>query len=259
MRAIVIAGPSIHGIEQTLLANVDLRPPAACGDILRACRDMQAGIWPASAGPASIGLVDGVFESRPSVWHKEILFALTRGIAVFGAASMGALRAAECHSFGMRGVGAIFEQYRTGRRIADADVAVLHAPPELAYRPLTVALVDVEATLAQLSARQLLAQPEAAALLDAAAALHFKERTWPRVLDRAEIAGARRHSVEQLLATGAVSQKAVDARELIVKITASDPYSLAVPAIEQAELSRTIYLDMLARRVLPEASAGDHG
>jgi hypothetical protein len=249
VKAIVFAGPSIYGIEQALLANIDLRPPAACGDILRACHDK----------PARIGLIDGAFESCPSVCHKEILYALTCGIAVFGAASMGALRAAECHQFGMRGVGAIFEQYRTGQRIADADVAVLHAPAELAYRPLTVALVDVEATLAQLSARQSLTPLEAAALLDAAAALHFKQRRWPRVLDRANVAGARRQTLERILGSQAVSQKALDARELIVKITASGTDSFAVPAIESAELSRTIYLDMLARRVLPEASAGDHG
>ena len=93
MTAIVFAGPSIHGFDEAIRGGVEIRPPAACGDILRACGD----------GPARIGLIDGIFESGPSTWHKEILFALSAGIEVFGAASMGALRAAECHHFGMQG------------------------------------------------------------------------------------------------------------------------------------------------------------
>ena len=107
MTAIVFAGPSIYGFDEAILAAVEIRPPAACGDILRACRD----------NAARIGLIDGIFESGPSAWHKEILFALSAGIEVFGAASMGALRAAECHHFGMQGVGRVFEQYRSGRTI----------------------------------------------------------------------------------------------------------------------------------------------
>jgi hypothetical protein len=59
----------------------------------------------ALAHPAAIGVIDGYFEVVPTVWHKEILWAMAQGIHVFGAASIGALRAAELDSFGMRGVG----------------------------------------------------------------------------------------------------------------------------------------------------------
>ena len=61
-----------------------------------------------------IGLVDGRYEDIAAVWHKEILYAIEQGALVFGAASMGALRAAECADFGMIGVGAVFERYRSG-------------------------------------------------------------------------------------------------------------------------------------------------
>ena len=70
-----------------------------------------------------IGIIDGGFEYTAPVWHKEILYALSAGTRVLGAASMGALRAAECHSFGMTGVGSIFKEYRDGTRIDDSDVA----------------------------------------------------------------------------------------------------------------------------------------
>ena len=39
---------------------------------------------------------------------------MSEGVPVFGAASMGALRAAELHEFGMRGIGRIFEAFRDG-------------------------------------------------------------------------------------------------------------------------------------------------
>jgi hypothetical protein len=46
-----------------------------------------------------------IFDSTPAVLHKEILWAMDRGVGVSGAASMGALRAAELHWYGMVGVG----------------------------------------------------------------------------------------------------------------------------------------------------------
>ena len=66
---------------------------------------------------------------------------------VFGAASLGALRAAECAPFGMEGVGAIFERCRSGALEDDHELALAYAPRELDYAPLTEPLVNVRATL----------------------------------------------------------------------------------------------------------------
>jgi hypothetical protein len=93
---LVFAGPSIHG-ETVDLTGIELRPPAVQGDLLRAVVE----------GASVIGLIDGAFEATASVWHKEILHALSEGVAVVGGASMGALRAAECAAFGMEPVGQI--------------------------------------------------------------------------------------------------------------------------------------------------------
>ena len=79
-------------------------------------------------GAEVIGLIDGYFEWTLSVWHKEILWALTRGVHVFGAASVGALRAVELERYGMRGVGEIFRAYRDGELEDDDEVAVVHIP-----------------------------------------------------------------------------------------------------------------------------------
>jgi len=122
----------------------EVRPPARQGDV-----------WRALLGkPRALVLIDGVFESQPSVWHHELRAALASGIAVFGASSMGALRAAELQSEGMIGVGEIFRDYRDGKRIDECRRALLHADAEHDFRPLTVPLVTSSTPRANSSARR---------------------------------------------------------------------------------------------------------
>lgn len=170
MKALFV-GPSLHG--QVLdHAGLDIRPPARQGDLWRAVED----------GASAIGLVDGVFGFIPAVWHKEILFALSEGVTVLGGASMGALRAAECHSFGMIAVGAIADDFVTGRRDDDADVCLAHGPAELDYVPLSEPLVDVEATLAAMLAAGAIDALQSADLLRTARSTYFADRTLPELL-----------------------------------------------------------------------------
>src|SRR6478609_4677562 len=127
---IIFAGPSFGADIDRLRAEnplVIFRGPAARGDILQAVQD----------GARAIGIVDGYFGEVPSVWHKEILYALQKNVVVAGGASMGALRAAECAAFGMIGLGSIFEDYADGRLIDDEAVALVHAPEALGWLPLS--------------------------------------------------------------------------------------------------------------------------
>lgn len=171
MTAVVFAGPSVFPLSAPVSAAVSILPPAGKGDLLTA----------AECGASTIGLIDGVFENAPSVWHKEILYCIDKGITVFGSASMGALRAAECARFGMIGIGRIFQDYASGRRVSDADVAILHAPADLGYKPLSVALVDVDAVLERKRAQGALNETEFKLLSALAAKMHFKQRTWKRL------------------------------------------------------------------------------
>jgi len=236
MSTIVFAGPSIYGLPPAQVAGFELRPPAACGDLLLAGRD----------GARVIGLIDGVFGDTASVWHKEILSLLADGIAVYGAASMGALRAAECHPFGMIGVGAIFEDYRSGARVADGDVAVLHAPAALGFAPLTLALVDAEAIVADLRARGDVAGAEAERLLASARRLGFRDRTWPAVLENAGLASATTAAAVERAAATMPGRKAADAAALLERLRAAVPD--AVPW-RGGRLSRTLFLAALDARV----------
>ncbi|WP_299690984.1 TfuA-like protein [uncultured Tateyamaria sp.] len=185
----VFAGPTIASAAVTdILPQARLHPPARTGDIHAACQH----------GASAIGLIDGYFDGVPSVWHKEILWALDQGIAVFGAASMGALRAAELHSFGMVGVGAIFEAYRDGTFEDDDEVALRHGPAELGYVALSEPMVNIRATLALATERGQIDGNAAAQLIMRAKALHFPDRTWDTLLGTGDLrVWVREHAVDQ--------------------------------------------------------------
>jgi len=203
VKTVIFAGPSIFGVDMSRYAKFSLSGPAAAGDILAAVRD----------GFTAIGLIDGLYGDTTAVWHKEILYALSEGVHVVGAASMGALRAAECAAFGMEGIGAIFEDYLSGRRVSDADVAIAHAPAELAYQPVSLALVDVEATLDVPNLPFSLSQRQS--LLGSARSLHFSRRSWRMIVTAADIADEERGSTTALLAQHHRQAKREDAVRLL--------------------------------------------
>lgn len=180
MTTVVFVGPSLRRAARAVHAGVVFAPPAAAGDVHRAVR----------AGARVVGLVDGVFEDRPTVGHKEILWALSKGVAVVGGASLGALRAVECAAYGMRGVGSVYADYRDGRRIDDHAVALIHAPEALDYAPLSEPLVTVDATLDAAQTAGVVTPTEADALRGCAEAIFYQALTWPALTAAARAAGA---------------------------------------------------------------------
>jgi hypothetical protein len=175
---VAFVGPSLT--DARAARGCELRPPARQGDVWRALDD----------GASVIALVDGVFESQPSVWHREILDALAEGVPVLGGASMGALRAAELHALGMAGVGRIFGWYSDGTIIDDAEVALLHADAEHGFRPLTVPQVNVRWSAAEAVRRGSLPAAAARRLVEASARIFYQDRT-PARLSRLLPAGFR--------------------------------------------------------------------
>jgi hypothetical protein len=194
--------------EAPVHAGFAWRPPVRQGDVYRA----------AQSQPALIGIIDGYFESVASVWHKEILWAMAQGIHVYGAASIGALRAAELAEFGMKGVGAVFRQFHTGALADDDEIAVLHGPEDVDYVPVSEAMVNVRATIARALQLELVAPPVAAALLSIAKSLYYKDRTYAAVLRGASEKGLPQdvlHRLADWLPRGQIDQKRLDAREMI--------------------------------------------
>jgi len=109
----VFAGPSLPLADRLPMPGLTYLPPAARGDLAAAADRFDAVL-----------LIDGVFHQAIAPSAKEMLAACRR-VPVFGAASMGALRAAECRPYGAIPLGAIAGWYAAGAIDGDDEVAVL--------------------------------------------------------------------------------------------------------------------------------------
>src|SRR5262249_17931936 len=98
---------------------------------------------------------------------------------IWGASSMGALRAAECHPLGMKGVGWIFEAFCRGEIVADDELALLFE--RKSGSPITLPLVNVRWALHCALDEGLIAPDDHYRVLQVARAIHFTERTYQRI------------------------------------------------------------------------------
>ncbi len=208
MSAVIFTGPSLPPSAARKLIDAEILPPVAQGDIIRVV----------GRKPDAIGIIDGFFENVPSVWHKEILFALSNGIPVYGAASMGALRAAELHAFGMIGVGAVFEAFRDGALEDDDEVAVVHGPAELGYLPLSEAMVNIRCTLSDARAGGILSEQARKVFERVAKEMPYKSRSYDLIARRAGEGGVAASEVDRFrawLPSGRRDAKREDAVSLV--------------------------------------------
>ncbi len=230
MTAYVFLGPSLPLQEaRTILPEAVFLPPARQGDIWRIAEFGK---------PRIIGLVDGYFECVPSVWHKEILWALSQRIAVVGASSMGALRAAEMDRFGMVGIGRVYEAYRDGFLPPyandafedDDEVAIVHGPPEVGYLA-SEAMVNIRCTLARAEEDGVISPSARDALVRIAKGAFYKDRSYSALFQQAEKASVLASAVSALrswLPLGRIDQKRADARDLLYWIKGNYDHRLEV-------------------------------
>lgn len=235
MSGIIFLGPTLTPDEaREILPRATIAGPVRCGDILASLAER----------PDYLAIIDGYFGSQRSVWHKEILCALSLGVPVYGAASMGALRAAELHMHGMIGSGTIFEWYKNGLIEADDEVAVFHAPRELGYLPLSLALVDLRSALLEAAAAGLTLKEETDAIITSQQSLFYGDRTLEAALSTARIICSRSSAVSFIANSVATrGLKSRDAKALLQSIAATSnhlPKSSSATAIQTMSLRRLI-------------------
>ena len=169
----VFVGPTLTAAE--VLAAVPgaiIHPPVAHGDLMR----LEFGL------DDVVVIIDGYYHQAGSVRHKEVLALLAAQVPVIGCASMGALRAAELHAFGMVGHGVVFDMYREGLIDADDEVAVAHTEgPE--YRRFSEPLVNIRHAVAAAGQAGVLTVQEASQIVATASSLPYTARGW-RAIER---------------------------------------------------------------------------
>ncbi len=208
----VFTGPTLQAEEGRTLLDAVYLPPVSQGDVYRAARER----------PWGIAIVDGYFGRVPAVWHKEILWAMAEGIHVFGAASMGALRAVELAPFGMEGVGEVFAAFLSGELTDDDEVTVVHGPAASGYRALSEAMVNLRFTLAAAERAGVVGAGARRALLALAKSTFYPRRSWPGLLQAAAgapaIPAAELAALAAWLPGGRIDQKRADARALLAHL-----------------------------------------
>jgi hypothetical protein len=249
MNVFVFLGPTLPVVEARALLDAHYLPPAAMGDVYAVLERER---------PEAIGIIDGYFDSVPSVWHKEILFALSRGVRVVGASSMGALRAAELSAYGMEGCGWVFESFRSGELEDDDEVAVIHGDADTGYRPLSAAMVNLRVGLQRACECGLIAAATRDELVALGKSYFYPERSWERLLRDAEGRGLPEDELGRLqnfVRAERPDIKREDACELLTRLAGAPA---GAPPVQGVELPPTVFWDRLTRseRRVGTAQAG---
>jgi hypothetical protein len=206
--AYIFLGPTLAVTDAIAEFDAVYLPPVSAGDVCR--------LW--RGRPRAIGIVDGHFKRVPAVWHKEIMWIMELGVHVFGSGSIGALRAAELDSFGMRGVGGTYRAFKDGTLDRDDELAVAYETGSGGYRKLSEAMVNIRATLQAAHRAEIISDALRHTLTAAGTALFYPERTWPTLLEAGKAEGADPAELNALcrwLPVGRVDQQADDAMAML--------------------------------------------
>ncbi len=208
MKIFIFTGPTLSAADGRKKLDAVFLPPVSQGDVYRATFER----------PWGIGIIDGYFERMPAVWHKEILWAMARGVHVFGSASMGALRAVELEPYGMEGVGEVFSRFRSGELEDDDEVTVTHGPAEFGFPVASEAMVNIRFTLAAAVQDGVIEPTSRTRLQEIAKGLFYRERSYETILQRARDDGIPTSQLDpfkEWLPSGKVDQKRTDALAML--------------------------------------------
>ena len=165
----IYLGPTLDLVTAKSWLDATYLPPVKRGDLEELPRTITA-----------VGIIDGVFHQSLAVSPKEVIALLDRDVRVYGAASIGALRAAEMHMYGMIGVGTIFEMYRDREIDADDEVAVAYDPST--DRAVSEPLVNIRLALRIAVQESAISGDEADHIINALKQIYFPLRSYQLVI-----------------------------------------------------------------------------
>lgn len=162
--------------------------------------------------PDIIGIIDGVFHQNSAVGHKEILKVIESGIEVYGASSMGALRASELDTLGMIGVGYVYEQYATGKVTSDDDVAVMLDSESL--EALSEPLINMDYVFTNAVTENIITPKEKDELIRIAKSTFYPKRNYAQTLSESSLDNDKKSKLIDFIRISPDIKKE-DAKELI--------------------------------------------
>lgn len=208
MKVIIYTGLSLSFDEAREILDSDdsntiiYERPIQRGDLGKAMKE----------NPDIIGIIDGVFHQNSSVGHKEILKVLENGIKVYGASSMGALRASELDTLGMMGIGYVYEQYATGKVTSDDDVAVMLDSQTL--ESLSEPLINMDYVFTNAVCENIITKEEKDELIKIAKSTFYPKRNYAQTLSESNLSNDKKSELIDFIRISPDIKKE-DAKELI--------------------------------------------
>lgn len=202
-KPVLFGGPSIACSVETYRECFDLRPPIQRDDLYELAEQQR---------PGCALIVDGLFGSSMSISPIECIDLMKRGWLLYGASSMGALRAADCCSVGMVGIGEIFNGFHFGYFHSDSDVAVKY--DSATYSEITVPYVQVDYVVSTLKRREAVSDTKARLLLKSLRKVPWYDRYPKLIADHLLefFKGSEREPLLEYLTSAEHSIKGSDAR-----------------------------------------------
>ena len=162
--------------------------------------------------PDIIAIIDGVFHQNSAVGHKEILNAIKSGVKVYGASSMGALRASELDTLGMVGVGYVYTQYATGEVDSDDDVAVMLDSETL--EAISVPLINMKYVFTNAVGEGIITDDEKDKLMKISKKTYYPQRNYAKTLSESDLDNDKKTKLIDFIRTSPDIKKE-DAKELL--------------------------------------------
>lgn len=197
---VVYIGPSLDlKSAKEILPDAEFLPPVKRGDVSSVV----------STGTKILVIIDGVFFQNEAVAHREILGAIKSGVKVFGSSSMGALRASELDTLGMVGIGKIYEDYKSGKIIADDEVGLVY--DKETGMSLSDPMVNIRASFSKAADQKVISSEEESSLIRTCKNIYYPDRTYKKVVKDSDLSDEKKSELLSWLKNNSVDQKRLDA------------------------------------------------
>ena len=170
---IVFLGPSLKLDKAKKIINAEFKPPAKKGDFIKLSLMSET---------RKVVLIDGVFLQDYPPTPIEVFQVISKSnFKVYGASSIGALRAVELEKFGMEGIGKIFELYKKGIINSDDEVAVTF---DSDYNLISEAMIDIRYNIFLAWKHQIIDKETKQIMTKLAKRIYFPYRSYDNIIEK---------------------------------------------------------------------------
>lgn len=170
---IIYLGPSLSINKAKKIIDAEFRPPAKKGDFINLNLLTER---------RDIVLIDGVFLQEYPPSPIEVFQVINNtNFKVYGAASIGALRAVELEKFGMKGIGKIFGFFKQNIINSDDEIAVTF---DSNYNLLSEAMIDIRYNIFLSWKLGIIDKETKQMMVNLAKRLYFPFRTYENIIKK---------------------------------------------------------------------------